>query len=91
MVLPSVRGNHYARVQSAIYTLALFPVSLMLYPLGVAGPIYLVSAGVLGIGFLTLVLPGLRREAHPRWSRRVFVGSLVYLTALFAALVVGAV
>ncbi|NCQ59244.1 MAG: protoheme IX farnesyltransferase [Myxococcales bacterium] len=91
VVLPSVRGNHYARVQSAIYTLALFPVSLMLYPLGVAGPIYLVSAGVLGIGFLTLVLPGLRREAHPRWSRRVFVGSLVYLTALFAALVVGAV
>jgi protoheme IX farnesyltransferase len=90
VVLPSVRGDHYARVQSAIYTLALFPVSLMLYPLGVAGPIYLVSALVLGVGFLALVLPGLRREAHPKWSRRVFVGSLVYLTALFVALVAGA-
>jgi len=90
VVLPSVRGNHYARVQSAIYSLALFPVSLMLYPLGVAGVFYLVSAIVLGVGFLYLVLPGLRFDAHPRWSRRVFVGSLVYLTGLFGALVVGA-
>lgn len=90
VVLPSVRGEHYTRIQAAIYTLALFPVSLMLYPLGVASLVYLVPAIVLGVGFLALVLPGVAAEAHPRWSRRVFVGSLVYLTGLFVALVAGA-
>lgn len=90
-VLPSVRGDRVARYHAVVYSLALLPVSLMLYPLGVAGPIYTVVAFVLGVVFAGVALQGLRASADERWAKRLFFTSLIYLTVLFATLMADAV
>lgn len=85
-VMPAVRGLPRTKLHTALYTGALVPVSLLLVPLGIAGPIYLVGAGVAGIAFLVWALLGLRAEAGNRWARQLFLASLAYLPLLFAAL-----
>jgi len=87
-VLPAVRGNTVAKRHAALWAGALVPISLLLVPLGIAGTIYLVAAGVLGLGFFAWSLAGLRKEAGNRWARKLFLASLVYLPLLFAALAV---
>jgi protoheme IX farnesyltransferase len=67
------------------YCLALIPVSLMPAVLGMAGPVYVVGAALLGIGFLASAL-GFMRAATPTQARRVLRASLVYLPALFLLL-----
>lgn len=90
-VLPSVRGDRVARYHCVVYTLALLPVSLMLYPLGVAGPVYTVVAMGLGLLFAGVALQGLRASADERWAKRLFFTSLIYLTVLFGTLMADAV
>ena len=84
--VPEVVGDRGARVQAALYTALLVPVSLALVPLHVAGRGYGVAAIALGAVFLGWSLLGLRRDPGPRWSRVEFLLSLVYLTGLFGAL-----
>lgn len=87
-VMPAVRGLERTKLHAALYAGALFPVSLLLVPLGIAGHVYLGVASVLGVGFLAWALYGLRGEAGNRWARQLFLASLVYLPLLFAALAV---
>lgn len=87
-VMPAVRGLPRTKLHAALYAGALLPVSLLLVPLGIAGGIYLVVAAVLGVAFFVWSLWGLRAEAGNRWARQLFLGSLVYLPVLFAALAV---
>lgn len=89
-VTPAVRGDAVAKWHMIFYAGALVPVSLLLFPMGVAGPLYLGVAAACGATFLGASLLGLRRAAGRRWARAVFVVSLVYLTALFAALLIDA-
>jgi protoheme IX farnesyltransferase len=84
--VPQVMGDRHARAQAALYTLLLVPVTLLLVPLHVAGTAYAVVASVLGAAFLGWSLLGLRRDPGPRWARREFLLSLVYVTGLFGAL-----
>ncbi|MBC7174027.1 MAG: protoheme IX farnesyltransferase, partial [Polyangiaceae bacterium] len=58
-VLPSVQGLGPAKVQTAFYASLLVPVSLMLFPLHVAGKLYLAVAIVLNIAFVGVSLLGL--------------------------------
>src|SRR2546426_411993 len=51
-MLPVVRGAQATARHILLYTLSLLGVSLLLYPLGSLGPIYLVSAIVLGVLFV---------------------------------------
>lgn len=90
-VLPAVRGERVTKLHLLLYAGALVPVSLLLVPMGVAGQRYLVVAAVAGAVFLGAGLFGLRKAAGLRWARWTFVVSLVYLTAIFAALLVDAV
>ena len=85
-VLPAVRGNTVAKRHAALWAAALLPVSLLLVPLGIAGGVYLAAAAILGAAFFGWSLWGLRAEAGNRWARQLFLGSLVYLPLLFAAL-----
>lgn len=86
---PEMYGLGQTRWHMLMWTSLLVPVSLLLVPLGIAGSIYLALAGLLGAGFLWSCLKGLRASVQPnRWARSVFLYSLVYLTLLFAALVV---
>jgi protoheme IX farnesyltransferase len=89
-VLPAVLGDRSARWHAVIWAGLLLPVTLLLVPIGVAGMVYLVVAGVLGAGFFAMALIGLRRDAGRPWARRLFLASLVHLTVLFAVLMLDA-
>jgi protoheme IX farnesyltransferase len=89
-VLPSVRGLAYSKIQAALYAALLVPVSLLLYPLRVSGPYYLATAVVLGAVFAGTSFYGLRESAGREWARKLFIVSLVYLTVLFAAILLDA-
>lgn len=89
-VLPSVRGMQSAKVQSAVYAGALFVVSLMLVPYGLAGTLYLIAAVLLGAYFFGTALRGFWAKDANKWAKKLFVASLIYLTALFAAIIVDA-
>ena len=64
------------------------PLSLMLVPLGAAGPIYAGGAFCISLGFLYVCLHGRSSMDINLWARRVFFTSLVYVPALAACLVV---
>lgn len=81
-------GERAARANIVRYTVALVGVSLLFVPIGVAGRLYLMTALVAGAAFLGYGLLGLRENAGTRWARNLFFLSLVYLTALFAVLMV---
>jgi protoheme IX farnesyltransferase len=88
-VLPSLRGNAVTKLHAIAYAGALVPVSLLLVPLGIAGPTYLIVMGAAGLLFAALCVSGLRASVvDNRWARAVFVASLVYLPLLFGALAV---
>jgi protoheme IX farnesyltransferase len=86
--VPLASGDGVARWQMLAYTVALVPLTCLLYPLGVAGLFYLVVAIVLGAVFLGMTALGVWRKEGKVWARKVFLFSLVYLTGLFAALMI---
>lgn len=86
-VFALVHGERTTRAWIAGTTLALVPVSLALLPLGVAGPAYGAVAAVLGAALAAYALAGLGK-AGGRWARNLFLGTLAYLTLVFAALLV---
>ena len=90
-VLPSVEGIEATKSQALFYGALLIPVALLLFPLRVAGPLYLASALGLGAFFVGAILKGIRSDEPDVWARRVFIASLVYLTLLFGAIGVDAI
>lgn len=89
-VLPAERGEALTRRHIVGYLVALLAVSLLVVPLGVVGPVYLVSALLLGAGFLAFGLLGLRESSDVKWARGLFGVSILYLMLIQIALVVGA-
>jgi protoheme IX farnesyltransferase len=65
-------------------------VSLLLVPYGLAGTLYLVAAAALGGYFFWAAARGFWVEDSDAWAMKLFVASLIYLTALFAVLIVDA-
>ena len=90
-MLPVVAGQAATRRQILGYAAVLFPVSLAPWWIGGAGAIYGVAALVLSGLFVALCLPvALRRSAEGdrmKPEKRLFGYSVLYLFALFAALV----
>ena len=82
-------GTLTAKMQIVLYLAALLPVSLVLVPLGVGGQLYMWTALLAGLGFFVVGAYGLRQAAGLRWARTLFSVSLLYLTVLMAALVIG--
>lgn len=87
VVLPTEIGGAATRRRIALYALLLVPVSLALVPLGIASWLYGAVALISGVAFAVLTLRGLRPDTTNAWARRVFAGSLVYLTVLVGAMV----
>jgi heme o synthase len=87
-VFAVVHGEERTRLWIAVFTALLVPVSLVLLPLGLAGPLYSAVAVALGAALASVALLGLGRTGG-RWARTFFLGTLVYLTLLFAALFAG--
>ena len=87
-MLPVVAGDRVTKWQSLLYTVALLVSSLLLYTTGTVSALYLWVAATLGGGFI--VVCALQLFEHPpdfRWARITFRYSLIYLTVLFAAVV----
>jgi protoheme IX farnesyltransferase len=86
-ILPLVASDRTTKLHALAWTLLLVVATLALQPLGVVGRTFDVTAMLLGAFFLSRVILGfVRPEGDLGWARKVFFGSLVYLTALFAIL-----
>ena len=86
-MLPVTHGIRYTQVMIVLYTVALTAVTLLPYALKMSGLPYLVAAGVLG-GIFTGYAVRLYRRYSDRLARAMFRFSIVYLAALFSALLV---
>ena len=88
-MLPVVRGKRVTRWNIFAYTLLLMPAGLAPAFIGLGGPLYLACAAGLGMWFLwqSVVVLRERDEAGEPAARRLFGISLLYLFALFAALI----
>jgi protoheme IX farnesyltransferase len=84
--LPSTHGVAAARHHIVGYLAVQVAVSLALWPLGVAGLPYHITAIALGA---TVLVQGARgfHAGGARWARGVFLTSIVYLPVLFAVMV----
>jgi protoheme IX farnesyltransferase len=92
-MMPVVAGEKSTRRQILAYCLILLPLSAAPWFIGGAGPIYGIAALALSGAFLALALPVAFRERDGEADRmkpekRLFAFSVLYLFALFAALVV---
>ncbi len=86
-MLPVIRGVTYTKRSILGYTLALLPVSLLPFALGISGKLYLLGALLLGIGFVVRAYRLLHAQSD-RAAMKLFGYSITYLTALFALLLV---
>jgi heme o synthase len=86
-MLPVTHGVRYTAVQIILYTLLLVVVSILPYLIGMSGLLYLVGAMILGGVFLVYAF-ALRFNSDSSLPMRTFRYSIVYLTALFALLLV---
>lgn len=86
-MLPVTHGEAFTLLHILLYTVILVAVSLMPYGLGMSGLIYLISVVLLDAIFLAYVI-GLYRKYSDDLAKRTFRYSIIYLTLLFAALLV---
>ncbi len=86
-MLPVTHGSLYTRLQIVLYTFALVAVSLLPCAIRMSGVLYFVCALVLGAVFLAYALRLYFRYSDDL-ARATFRYSIVYLAALFSALLV---
>ncbi len=85
---PNVKGEEATRKQILFYSILTVLGSLVLvYPLGVAGWLYVVGAVALGIPLIRGA-DGLMREPNPKAYRKFFLFTIQYLGLLLVALMV---
>ncbi|MGE5737254.1 MAG: heme o synthase [Betaproteobacteria bacterium] len=84
-MLPVTHGIRYTQLMIVLYTVALVGVTLMPYALRMSGLVYLAGALVLGAMFLRYAIE-LYRAYSDHLARAMFRFSIVYLAALFSAL-----
>jgi heme o synthase len=84
-MLPVTHGPEYTRLMIVLYTAALFGVTLLPYAVRMSGVVYLAAAVALGATFLAHAVRLYRRYSDAL-ARRTFRFSILYLAALFFAL-----
>ena len=91
-MLPVVAGERTTRHQIFLYTLPMVAAAVAPWPLGLAGGVYGISAGVLSAIFLALAarvgFKGGQRDEKMLAEKKLFGFSILYLFVLFGALVV---
>src|SRR4051812_6804516 len=90
-MLPVVAGVTNTRRQIFLYSLPMAGAAVAPWPLGLTGPVYGILASALSLAFVALALPVLaNRATEPKQmapEKRLFGFSVLYLFALFGALV----
>ena len=84
-MLPVTHGSKYTRLQIVLYTLTLCGVTLLPFALRSSGWLYLAAALALNAVFIAYAV-ALYRRYSDGLARRTFRYSIVYLAALFSAL-----
>jgi heme o synthase len=85
-MLPVVRGERETRRQILLYTILLYAVSQLPFCAGAFGITYLVASVLLGAAFIYGAVR-LTRKPERLGALRLYLFSLAYLAALFAAMV----
>ena len=86
-MLPVTHGSEYTRLQIGLYTVALFAATLLPFAIRMSGIPYLIAAVALGAIFMGYAV-ALYRHYSDALARRTFRYSIVYLSALFSALLI---
>jgi protoheme IX farnesyltransferase len=86
-MLPVTHGEAFTLLHILLYTVILFVVTLIPFVMGMSGLIYLVSAVLLGAGFLYFAIL-LYRGYSDALAKSTFKYSVNYLMLLFAALLI---
>jgi heme o synthase len=86
-MLPVTHGAEFTRLQILLYAVLLLVVTLLPYLTGMSGLIYLVSALLLGLGFIYFAVLMMRNK-DAKTAMLTFWFSIVYITVLFAALLI---
>ena len=84
-MLPVTHGSDFTRLNVLLYTLVLFAATLLPFVIGMSSWLYLAAAVALGLGFIGYAW-GLWRDYSDQLARRTFRYSILYLSLLFAAL-----
>jgi len=84
-MLPVTHGSEFTRLHVFLYTLVLFAATVLPFVSGMSGPIYLVCAVVLGVIFIGYAWR-LLRVYSDTLARKTFRYSILYLSLLFAAM-----
>jgi protoheme IX farnesyltransferase len=91
-MLPVVSGARATRQHIALYTLPMAAAAVAPWPLGLAGALYGLVAAALSLAFFVLALRVLaNRSSEPEGmkpEKQLFAYSILYLFALFGALVI---
>jgi len=86
-MLPVTHGEAFTRLHILLYTTILVAATLMPFAMGMSGLIYLGSVILLDAGFMAYAI-GLYRKYSDALAHSMFKFSILYLTLLFAALLV---
>ncbi len=86
-MLPVTHGSEFTRLSVLLYTFILFGVTLLPFATRMSGALYLAVAVALGAQFIHYAWR-LYRDYSDALARRTFRFSIIYLFALFAALLV---
>ncbi len=86
-MLPVTHGDKFTRLHVLFYTVILFAVTLLPFATRMSGLIYLVTAVVLGAVFLYYAVR-IYRDYSDRLAQTTFRYSILYLTLLFASLLI---
>ncbi len=86
-MLPAVATLKRTARDIVLYSVLLVGVSLLLAVVGRLGPVYVVSASVLGVVFVAMAVRLLRRQT-PAAAMQLFSYSITYLTLLFVLMAV---
>lgn len=86
-MLPVTHGAEYTRLQILLYTLVLSAVSLMPYAMHMSGVLYAIAAVILDAIFIAYAWE-MKRRYSDALARKAFRYSIVYLSLLFAAMLV---
>jgi protoheme IX farnesyltransferase len=86
-MLPVTHGQRYTQLMIVLYTVVLFAATLMPYAIRMSGPLYLAAAVALGATFVGYAVRLYRRYSDSL-ARATFRFSILYLAALFSALLI---
>ena len=81
-MLPITHGDRYTRLHILLYTIILFGVSLLPFATKMFGPLYLIGAICLGVGFLYWAVQ-LMLNKNDDTPMQTFKYSIIYLMVLF--------